>query len=222
VTNATTRSGYFPTSPLAKGTVPAVLIVGLTGGIGSGKSTVAGLLAERGAVVIDADRIARRVVEPGGPAYQPMIDRFGRAIVTEDGTLDRPAIAARVFNDPEALKDLNAITHPAIREAMGREVMEHARGDRVIVLDVPLLEETTSRSWGLAGVIVVDVPEEIAVERLVNQRGLGEQDARARINSQMSRQERQRLADVVIDNSRDRGHLEAEVERAWQWIETRK
>jgi dephospho-CoA kinase len=195
-----------------------VLIVGLTGGIGSGKSTVAALLARRGAVVVDADGIARQVVEPGGPAYQPMIDRFGPDIVRPDGTLDRPRIAKQVFNDADALADLNAITHPAIRDAIGRQVMEHAGTDHVVVLDVPLLTETTSTSWGLAGVIVVDTPIEVAVERLVSHRGLSEEDARARIKAQMTREERRNLADVVIDNSAGQEALAVEVERAWQWI----
>jgi dephospho-CoA kinase len=196
-----------------------VLIVGLTGGIGSGKSTVAALLAGRGAVVVDADGIARQVVEPGGPAYQPMIDRFGRDIVLPDGTLDRPKIAKQVFNDADVLADLNAITHPAIRDAIGRQVMEHAGTDHVVVLDVPLLTETTSTSWGLAGVIVVDTPIEVAIERLVSQRGLSEADARARIKSQMTREERRKLADLVIDNSADQEALAIEVARAWEWIE---
>jgi dephospho-CoA kinase len=197
-----------------------VLLLGLTGGIGSGKSTVAALLADRGAVVIDADQIARAVVEPGGPAYQPMIDRFGPEIVQPDGTLDRPAIAARVFNDRDALADLNKITHPAIREAMGQKVMEQATTDRVVILDVPLLAETTKASWGLAGVIVVDTPEETAVTRLVDQRGLTEQDARARINSQMTRAERRKLGDIVVDNAGARSHLEKEVARVWAWIQS--
>jgi dephospho-CoA kinase len=198
-----------------------VLIVGLTGGIGSGKSTVAALLAERGAVVVDADRIARQVVEPGGPAYQPVIDRFGPEIVRPDGTLDRPAIASVVFNDAQALADLNAITHPAIRDSIGQRIAEHAGTDRVVVLDVPLLAETTTASWGLAGVIVVDVPVEIAVERLVEQRGLTEQDARARINAQVTREARKKLADVVIDNSQDREWLDQQVQQAWDWIQSK-
>jgi dephospho-CoA kinase len=197
---------------------PVVLLVGLTGGIGSGKSTVAGLLAERGAVVIDADAVAREVVEPGGPAYQPMIDRFGPGIVRPDGTLDRPAIAKLVFTDPQALADLNQITHPAIREKIGRRVLEHADGNEVVVLDVPLLAETISKSWGLAAVIVVDAPEEVAVERLVGQRGLTPDDAQARIRAQATREERRQLADVVIDNSQDQRHLEHEVQKAWEWI----
>jgi dephospho-CoA kinase len=201
--------------------VPGVLLVGLTGGIGSGKTTVAAALAERGAVVVDADGIARAVVEPGGPAYQPVIDRFGPEIVRPDGTLDRPAIASVVFNDAQALADLNAITHPAIRDSIGQRIAEHAGTDRVVVLDVPLLAETTTASWGLAGVIVVDVPVEIAVERLVEQRGLTEQDARARINAQVTREARKKLADVVIDNSQDREWLDQQVQQAWDWIQSK-
>jgi dephospho-CoA kinase len=195
-----------------------VLLVGLTGGIGAGKSTVAQLLAGRGAIVVDADRIAREVVEPGGPAYRPLIDRFGAGIVAADGTIDRQAIASRAFADPDALRDLNAITHPAIRDRMERCVTSHAGTGRVVVLDIPLLTAPTRDSFALAGVIVVDTPLEVAVDRLVHQRGLSEQDARARIAAQMSRDERRRLADVVIDNRGSRADLEAAVDRAWAWI----
>jgi dephospho-CoA kinase len=196
-----------------------MLLVGLTGGIGSGKSTVAGMLEARGAVVIDADRIAREVVEPGGPAYQPLIDRFGPSIVRTDGSLDRAAIAAQAFSDPEALKDLNRITHPAISERMAALAAAQAGTDRVVVLDIPLLAPATRDSYGLAGVIVVDTPVEVAVERLVAQRGLSEDDARARVAAQLSRKERRQMADVVIDNAGSRDDLTAGVARAWDWIE---
>lgn len=199
--------------------MPGVLLVGLTGGIGSGKTTVAERLVERGAVVVDADGVARQVVEPGEAAYQPMVDRFGPGIVRPDGTLDRPAIAALVFHDPEALADLNDITHPVIREAISARVHEYLTTDRVVVLDVPLLAETTKPSWGLAGVIVVDAPIDVAVDRLVRQRGLTADDARARIKAQVTREERNKLADVVVDNSKDRDWLENEVQRAWEWIQ---
>jgi dephospho-CoA kinase len=220
--SATTRSCHFPSSHLHSGYRPGVLLLGLTGGIGSGKSTVAALLAALGAVLVDADIIAREVVEPGGPAYQPMIERFGSEIVRPDGTLDRPAIAKRVFNDPAALADLNAITHPPIREEIGKRVMEQATTDKVVVLDVPLLTETTNQQWGLAGVIVVDAPEEVALDRLVTQRGLKPEDAEARIKAQATREERRKLADVVVDNSQDKAHLEREVRRAWEWIQARE
>jgi dephospho-CoA kinase len=199
--------------------VPAVLMVGLTGGIGSGKSTVAALLAERGAVIIDADRIAREVVAPGGPAYQPMIDHFGPDIVRADGTLDRAAIAARAFAGPEGVKELNGITHPAIRAVMAERIAEQAGTDRVVVLDIPLLAEGGPSAYGLKGVIVVDAPVEVAVGRLVAQRGIPETDARARIAAQVSREDRRRLADIVIDNAGSRDDLAPQIDRVWAWIE---
>jgi len=193
-----------------------VLVVGLTGGIGAGKSTVAQLLAGRGAHVVDADRIAREVVEPGGAAYAAVVERFGSGVVGPDGALDRAALAGIVFGDPQARADLEAITHPAIQAAMAERMLARADTDDVVVLDIPLLK---ARREHMAGVIVVDVPEEVAVARLVGQRGFAEEDARARIAAQIGREERRAIADVVIDNSGDRSHLEAEVDRAWDWIE---
>jgi dephospho-CoA kinase len=197
-----------------------VLLVGLTGGIGSGKSTVAMMLAERGAVVVDADRIAREVVEPGGPAYQPMIDRFGAGIVRPDKTLDRAAIAAQAFAGTEALADLNAITHPAIRAVMAERIAAQANTDNVVVVDIPLLAEGGPAAYGLSGVIVVDAPVEVAIQRLVEGRGLGESDARARVAAQASREDRRKLADVVIDNAGSPEDLARQVDRVWRWIET--
>lgn len=196
-----------------------MLIVGLTGGMGSGKSTVSALLAERGAVVIDADRTARQVVEPGGPAYQPLIDHFGAGIVLGDGSLDRAAIAARAFSDPGDLAALNAITHPAIAAEMARQVAAQVGTDHVVVLDIPLLTGASRASYGLAGVIVVDIPDDLAVRRLVEQRGLTEEDIRARMAAQVSRAERGQLADVIIDNRGSRDDLERRVDQVWVWIE---
>ena len=197
-----------------------MLLVGLTGGIGSGKSTVAKLLAERGAVVVDADRIAREVVEPGGPAYQPMIDRFGAEIVRPDKTLDRAAIAAQAFAGADALADLNAITHPAIRTVMAERIAAQANTDNVVVVDIPLLAEGGPAAYGLSGVIVVDAPVEVAIQRLVEGRGLGESDARARVAAQASREDRRKLADVVIDNAGSPEDLARQVDDVWRWIET--
>jgi dephospho-CoA kinase len=197
-----------------------VLLVGLTGGIGSGKSTVAVMLAERGAVLVDADRIAREVVEPGGPAYQPMIDRFGAGIVRPDKTLDRAAIAAQAFAGTEALADLNAITHPAIRAVMAERIAAQANTDNVVVVDIPLLAEGGPAAYGLSGVIVVDAPVEVAIQRLVEGRGLGESDARARVAAQASREDRRKLADVVIDNAGSPEDLARQVDDVWRWIET--
>lgn len=198
--------------------MPSVLLVGLTGGIGSGKSTVAAMLAARGAVVIDADQIAREQAAPGGAAYQPMIDRFGPDIVMPDGTIDRAKVAAQVFKDAQALADLNAITHPRIREELGRRVLEQATTDHIVLMDVPLLAETTRKDWGLAAVLVVDTPVDVAVARLVEQRGMTEDDARARVASQASREERLALADHVIENGGRRDDLEREVDAAWDWL----
>jgi dephospho-CoA kinase len=193
-------------------------LLGLTGGIGSGKSTVSALLAARGAVIVDADAIARHVQEPGSPVLAAMTERFGEHVIAADGSLDRAAVAAIVFADPEALKALNAIVHPAVRAEMDRQVAAHVGTDHVVVLDVPLLAENP-RS-GLAGTIVVDVPVEVQVQRLVQFRGFSEEDARARIANQVSRDERNATADIVIDNSGSREDLEAEIDRVWAWIET--
>lgn len=198
-----------------------MLAVGLTGGIGSGKSTVGELLVERGAVLIDADRIAREVVVPGGPAYQPLVDRFGAGILAPDGTIDRPSLAALAFADGESLAALNAITHPAISAVMAERRAAQEEGDRVVVLDVPLLTPGHRDLLSLDVVVVVDCPVEIAVERLLDQRGFGREDAEARVAAQASREERRRGADFVIDNSKDRAHLVAEVDRVWGALEVR-
>jgi dephospho-CoA kinase len=192
-----------------------VLAVGLTGGIGAGKSTVAELLVERGAVLIDADRVAREVVAPGGPAYQPMIDRFGAGILDGEGLIDRPAVAALVFGHPEALADLNAITHPAIGVAMIERKDAHADTDDLVVLDIPLLKPVHRELLSLAAVVVVDTPVEVALARLTGSRGMSRQDAESRIASQVDRATRLEGADLVIDNSDDLDHLTAEIDRVW-------
>lgn len=194
-------------------------LVGLTGGIGAGKSTVSSGLARRGAVIVDADRIAREVVAPGGPAYQGVVDRFGSEILLPDGTIDRPALAALVFADDQARADLNGITHPAVGQVMVAEVAEHAGTDHVVVLDIPLLAEGGGRTrWPVAGVIVVDLDPDTALQRLVDQRGMDPADARARIAAQASREDRLALADFVVDNSGTPADLERELDRAWDWI----
>lgn len=196
-----------------------MLAVGLTGGIGAGKSMVADLLVEKGAVLVDADRIAREVVVPGGPAYQPMVDRFGPGILDADGNIDRPAVAAIVFGDPEALADLNAITHPAIGVAMIGRKDEFAGTDNIVVLDIPLLKPVHRETLSLAAVVVVDTPVDIALDRLVNLRGMPREDAEARIAAQIDRQTRLDGADLVIDNSGDELHLAEEVDRVWGELE---
>jgi len=194
-----------------------MLVVGLTGGIGSGKSTVSRLLSERGAVIVDADVAARKVVEPGGPAYQAVVDRFGPGILAPAGVIDRPALAAIVFSDPAARADLEAITHPAVGALINEQLTAEAATDHVVILDVPLLVE--SGRTGTAGVIVVDCPPETAIRRLVEQREMDEADARRRVAAQVSRQERLAHADVVIDNSGSPEALEGQVDAAWAWIQ---
>ena len=195
-----------------------MIVIGLTGGIGSGKSTVAELLVERGAVLIDADAIVRSLQEPGQPVLRAMVERFGEEILHEDGSLDRQAMADRVFGVPDALADLNAIVHPEVGAEIARRLEEQARTDHVVLLDVPLLVE--SGRGDLAGLLVVDVDPEVAVERLVQQRGLREDDARARIAHQASREERRARADHVIDNSGTLEDLRLQVDAAWAWIES--
>jgi dephospho-CoA kinase len=195
-----------------------MLAVGLTGGIGSGKSAVADLLVQRGAVLIDADQVARDVVALGGPAYQPLIDRFGEDIVAEDGTIDRPALAAVAFADDGARADLNAITHPAIGIAMIQARDALAETDKVVVLAIPLLTAVHRETVKLHKVVVVDCPTDIALERLLAQRGMERADAEARIRAQISREERVKEADYVIDNSGDRATLEVEVAKLWDWL----
>jgi dephospho-CoA kinase len=193
-----------------------VILVGLTGGIGSGKSTVSALLAERGAVVVDADAATRLVQQPGSPVLERLAERFGSNMIAADGTLDRPALAAIAFADADALKDLNDIVHPAVRDEMNRQVSEQAGTDRIVILDIPLLTENPRA--GLQGIIVVDVPVEVQVDRLVRYRGFDEADARARIARQATREERLERADIVIDNAGDVDALIEQIDRTWEWL----
>lgn len=198
-----------------------MILVGLTGGIGSGKSTVSALLAERGAVIVDADAIVKELQAPGAPVFVAMVERFGPGIVAEDGTLDRAAVAWIVFNDADALAALNGIVHPAVNAEIRRRVAAESTGDRVVVLDIPLLAEGAKdgRSrYPVSAVIVVDTPVEVAVERLVRFRGLAEDDARARIGRQATREQRLALADRVIDNGGDTAALAGQVEQTWVWL----
>ena len=190
-----------------------MILVGLTGGIGAGKSTVSALLAARGAAIVDADQIARDLQEPGTPVLAQMAERFGDHIIRSDGSLDRAAVAEIVFADADALKDLNGIVHPAMQSEIQRQIDEHADTDRVVVLDFPLLAENPRE--GLAATLVVDVPHEVAIERLVTDRGMDEQDARNRIERQASRDDRRKIATHVIDNSGDRSDLERRIDELW-------
>ncbi|MFJ4833881.1 dephospho-CoA kinase [Streptomyces sp. NPDC088747] len=190
-----------------------MLKVGLTGGIGAGKSEVSRLLVEHGAVLIDADRIAREVVAPGTPGLAAVVDAFGADVLAPDGSLDRPKLGSIVFADPEKLALLNSIVHPLVG-ARSRELESAASEDAVVVHDVPLLAEN-----GLATlydlVIVVDAAPETQLDRLVRLRGMTEQDARARMAAQATRGKRLEIADVVIDNDVPLEELERRVREVW-------
>ncbi len=195
-----------------------MILVALTGGIGAGKSTVSQWLAARGAVIVDADAIVRDLQRAPSPLLDRLAERFGTEIIRPDGELDRPALAAIAFNDDTALADLNAIVHPAVREEIARRIAAEADTDHVVVLDTPLME--VRPDVDITAVVVVDVPVETAVERLVTSRGMDEVDARARIAKQIGRDERLAKADRVIDNSGDLATLERQLEDLWAWLPT--
>jgi dephospho-CoA kinase len=196
-----------------------VLTVGLTGGIGSGKSEVARLLAARGAVVIDADRLAREVVVAGTPGFAAVVDAFGPGVVAGDGSLDRPALAALVFADPVALRRLESIVHPLVG-ARAAELMAAAPGDAVVVYDVPLLVENGLEA-GYDVVVVVDADDETRLARLAA-RGLSEADARARMAAQARRADRLAVADVVVANDGSRTDLASTVDALWTQLVDRR
>jgi dephospho-CoA kinase len=196
--------------------------IGLTGGIGSGKTSVTERLAARGAVVVDADVITHEIQRPGGPAFDPIIARFGEGVRAEDGTLDRPAIAKIVFNDPAARADLNAIVWPLVGDAMRERAESLAKTDEVAVFSIPLMRGEHRSRLGYQAIVVVDCPTEVAVERLVEARGMDRDDALARIAAQVSREERLGWADFVVDNSSTLQHLDAEVDRLWAWVAERR
>ena len=193
-----------------------VIRVGLTGGIGSGKSTVADMLRARGAVVIDADAIARELVEPGEPALHALVDEFGDSIIAADGSLLRGTLAAIAFASPDGTARLNAIMHPLIAAESRRRIEVAAQaGAAVVVYDMPLLLETGQQDV-VDLVVVADVPVETQVQRAVELRGLDEVDVRRRIEVQTSRDERLAAADVVIDNSGSLEHTQEQVDALWR------
>ncbi|MEU7738542.1 dephospho-CoA kinase [Streptomyces griseus] len=190
-----------------------MLKVGLTGGIGAGKSEVSRLLVKYGAVLIDSDRIAREVVEPGTPGLAAVVEEFGPGVLTAEGALDRPALGALVFADPGRLAALNAIVHPLVG-ARAAEQERAAPEDAVVVHDVPLLTEN-----GLAPlydlVVVVDASPETQLERLVTLRGMTESDARARMAAQATRDQRRAVADLIVDNDGPLEALQPQVRAVW-------
>jgi dephospho-CoA kinase len=196
-----------------------VLKVGLTGGIGSGKSEVSRRLSARGAVVVDADKIAREVVEPGTPGLAEIVEAFGEDVLRPDGTLDRERLGAIVFADAEKLRVLNGIVHPKVGER-SEQLQREAPDDAVVVYDVPLLAENNLAPL-YDVVIVVDTPDDVRLERLLRFRGMPEADARARIAAQASREDRLRIADIVIRNEGSLDDLDAQVDKVWQDLSAR-
>jgi len=192
-----------------------MLLVGLTGNIASGKSTVSRMLAERGATIVDSDVLARRAVEHGTPGYERIVDRWGNAVLAPNGHLDRAALRRIVFGNPQELEQLNSIVHPEVermRDALIREAAR--RGDRIVVCDIPLLFEK-DLDGQFDRIILVDAPRRVRLERLMRERGLGEREATEMIDAQMPAERKRARANIVIDNDGTREQLQEAVERAW-------
>jgi len=193
-----------------------MLLVGLTGNIASGKSTVSHLLAARGATIIDADVLARRAVDAGTPAYQEIIGRWGKDVLSPDGYLDRGALRRRVFQDIEELEELNRIVHPEVARMRERLVTEaRERGDKVVVCDIPLLFENKLMDE-FDCILLVDAPRPTRLERLMRARGLSETEALDMIAAQMPAELKRARADFVIDNTSSLAELEARVDEVWE------
>lgn len=214
------NGGAYMCSAHRLGSITAVMVVGLTGGIGSGKSSVSERLADRGAVVIDADAITRELQVPGQPVFEAIVERFGPLVVADDGSLDRPALADIVFGDPRAKADLEAIVHPQVGGVMAQRMADLQHTDQVVILDIPLLVE--GGRGDLAAVIVVDTDPAIALQRLVEHRGFRADDVRARMANQATREDRLARADFVIHNDGDLAALDREVARCWDWLLQRR
>jgi dephospho-CoA kinase len=191
-----------------------VLLVGLTGGIGGGKSTVARMLAERGAVVIDADDLARRAVDPGTPGLDRLVEAFGREVLAADGGLDRERMAALAFSDPDARRRLEAVVHPEVARLLAEELQRHLDGDDVVVYSVPLLVERNLGAM-MDVVVTVSAGTDDRVRRLAADRGMDESQVRERMAAQVSDAEREAAADVVLRNDGSLAELEEQVQRLW-------
>jgi dephospho-CoA kinase len=196
-----------------------VLRVGLTGGIGSGKSAVSSRLADRGAVVIDSDVLAREVVARGTDGLAEVVAAFGDGVLTGEGELDRPALGRIVFDDEPARRRLEAIIHPRVR-ARAAEIEAQSAADAIVVHDIPLLVET-GQADGFDVVLVVDTPVDVQLERLTSQRGMSEAEAKQRIASQASREDRLAVADLVVDNSGTLADLDRRIDEVWAALQDR-
>ncbi len=195
-----------------------LVVAGLSGGIGSGKSTVSKALGGRGATIVDADKIAREVCLNGSTAFYAIVDRFGQGVVSGSGELDREKLASLVFGDEEALRDLNAITHPEVgRVLVERRVALDETGG-IGIFDIPLLQPYHRELLRLDKIVVVDCPPEIAISRVVESRNMTDEDVQSRIAAQMDRDKRLAMADFVVDNSGSLAQLDNEIERLWAWL----
>ena len=197
-----------------------MLLVGLTGGIGSGKSTVARLLEKRGAVVFDADLLAREAVEPGTPGHAAVVERFGADVLAPGGELDREALASIVFADPAARRDLEQIVHPEVRRLFAEGSEAYRDTDRVVVFSAPLLVETGMHT-AFEVLVVVSATVATQIERLMRQRGMSEPSIRARIDAQAPLEDKAAAADFLVDNEGSLGELESQVEQLWNDLSTR-
>ena len=197
-----------------------MLLVGLTGGIGSGKSTVARMLEERGAVVFDADLLAREAVEPGTPGHAAVIERFGADVLAPGGALDREALASIVFADPSARRDLEEIVHPEVRRLFAEGSEAYRDTDRIVVFSAPLLVETGMHT-AFEILVVVSATVATQIERLMRQRGMSEAATRARIDAQAPLEDKAAVADFLVDNGGTIAELENQVERLWHDLSAR-
>ena len=193
-----------------------MILIGLTGGIGAGKSTVSEMLAQRGAIIIDGDVLVRELQLPGSPVLARIVERYGVGVLTDKGKLDRAALAGIVFADSKALADLNEIVHPPLGIEIAKRVDAARDSGRVVILDLPLLSENPRQD--LDGIVVVDVEPDVARDRLVKFRGMSRSDVDARMSRQANRKTRNAIAGLILDNSSDLEHLRLEVDRAWKWI----
>lgn len=196
-----------------------MLLVGLTGNVGSGKSTVAEIFAARGATIVDADMLARRVVEQGTPGFEQVRERWGTMILDDSGDIDRAALRGIVFDEPDELEQLNAIVHPEVERLRQLEIAEaEARGDRIVVCDIPLLFERHLADR-FDAIILVDAPRPTRLERLVRDRGLTETEAMAMIAAQMPAELKRARADIIIDNDGSRDALASRTAEAWESLD---
>ena len=192
-------------------------LIGLTGAIGSGKSSVSQRLAQKGALIIDGDAIAKQLQQKGSPLLEKMVHAFGDVLLPS-GELDRQKVAQIVFNDAEKLKQLNGIMHPAINDEIMRQVHEQIDTQQIVVLDMPLLVENPRT--GFSALVIVDIDPETAISRLVSHRKMNKDDARKRMNSQATREQRLSVADRVIDNNGELSELQAQIDDLWDWFAT--